>query len=220
MSTDNIELQTKQHTDIKEEQEEEKVDRFPSDLEHELKDYDGSSAPPPINKMGSLLNIIDNETESPLPYKPGCKYAIQYRIKTFLVIHPRIYALYLLFMATWPRGLVLLDMWSDGVVAYELYRVNEPIWFMLSTLFIIIPFVLVWSVSLRFIQLRVQTLFDKLNRKTSQTTCIHSIVNFFLMIYMFPPIGSIFIAIAEIFWVISDIYNGIKAFIFGTVQET
>eukprot|EP01084_Bolivina_argentea_P125033 221562_1 len=182
------------------------------------------------------IKVIDiDEEDLPLPYKKGCFHKTKFRFKTFLIIHPRIYALYLLFIQTWPRILLVFDMYTDLVVAYELYQGEQRVWFMLSSLFFVLPFILVWFASLRFIQLYVQKLYDKLDVHSDKSTnniiksknniysklkkkssLIHTVINIFLMIYMFPPIGSIFIAIAEIFWVISDIYNGIKAFIFGT----
>eukprot|EP01084_Bolivina_argentea_P208565 355538_1 len=160
---------------------------------------------------------IDEEDEDydkalPLPYDDGCFQKFKYKITSFLVIHPRIYALYLLWISTWPRALAIVDIYTDIVVAYELYSGYDRVWFFFSGLFIILPFVLVWSASLRFIQAKINTLF----KKTNNSAWIHAIVNVFLLFYMFPLVGSFFIVLFEIYWVISDIFSALKAFILGT----
>eukprot|EP01084_Bolivina_argentea_P125032 221561_1 len=182
------------------------------------------------------IKVIDiDEEDLPLPYKKGCFHKTKFRFKTFLIIHPRIYALYLLFIQTWPRILLVFDMYTDLVVAYELYQGEQRVWFMLSSLFFVLPFILVWFASLRFIQLYVQKLYDKLDVHSDKSTnniiksknniysklkkkssLIHTVINIFLMIYMFPLIGSLFMAVAEVMWIISDVFHGFKAFVFGT----
>eukprot|EP01083_Nonionella_stella_P311486 1110926_1 len=147
----------------------------------------------------------------PLPYDNDCSSRIAYYFETFLVVHPRIYALYLLYSATWPRGLVLLDMYTDIAVAYSLYKNGQSMWFMLSSMFIILPFVLVWTVSLRFIQKFINHLYSKYRNR-----CMEGLIDLGLILYIFPPIGCIFVALYEVYLVIYDVFNGIKCFVLGT----
>eukprot|EP01084_Bolivina_argentea_P016955 31654_1 len=106
-----------------------------------------------LQKQDTLYTAIgDIDDDLPLPYPDTCTSKMKYHFQTFLVCHPRIYSLFLLYQTTWPRGLVILDMYTDSKVALSLYENKEPMWFMLSCLFIILPFVLVWTVSLRSIQ--------------------------------------------------------------------
>eukprot|EP01083_Nonionella_stella_P008857 25630_1 len=176
---------------------------------------DSISPPPPIPKQKSWLRNMDIEDALPTPYKNTLVSKTKYHVISFLVTHPRIYALYLLFETTWPRGLVLVDMYTDYLVARALYDGQERIWFMLSSLFIVLPFVLVWSVSLRFLQSNIQKQFDKL-LSSKHRPLIQFISSVFLMIYIFPLVGALLMATVEVFWVIGDIFRGIKAFIFGT----
>eukprot|EP01084_Bolivina_argentea_P170283 295075_1 len=182
--------------------------------EHEIEERNNNDYAifPALHKQNTLLKNMRDDDPLPLPYANDCWHTFKYNVESFCVIHPRIYALYLLFLTTWPRLLVVLDMYTDSVVAFELYKGNERIWFMLSCLFITAPFILVWSASLRFIQLYVSKLFFEKNNKSS----LQWLVNICLMIYIFPPIGSICIALAELFWVIADLFYGIKAFVLGT----
>eukprot|EP01083_Nonionella_stella_P286421 974956_1 len=149
----------------------------------------------------------------PLPYDNDCSSRIAYYFETFLVVHPRIYALYLLYSATWPRGLVLLDMYTDIAVAYSLYKNGQSMWFMLSSMFIILPFVLVWTVSLRFIQKFINHLYSQ---EKYRNKCTEVLVNLGLILYIFPPIGSIFVALYEVYLVIYDVFHGVKCFVLGT----
>ena len=166
---------------------------------------------------GRITSLFPEESElsQPLqsPYKNIWYSKMHYYMKTFLVTHSRIYALYLLFLATWPRGLVLFDMYTDIRVAYNLYSDNtnaNSFWFMLACLFIITPFLLVWVASLRFIQQWLTVNQSKYN------LCIQILVNVALFLYIFPPIGMIVMFFIEIGWVFKDIIDGSKAFIKGT----
>ena len=167
-----------------------------------------------LKKQLTLYSSLQEVGESlPLPYENNCKSRISYYFQTFLVTHPRLYALYLLYSSTWPRGLVLLDMYTDFRVTYSLWDRNQIIWFMLSCMFIVMPFILVWTVSLRFIQKFVNNLYSK---DKSNTNCMRMIINFGLTLYIFPPIGALCVALYEVYLVIYDICNGIKCFILGT----
>ena len=59
-----------------------------------------------------------------------------------MVTHTRLYAVQILIKELWGRILVMFDMYTDALIAYELYKGSERIWFMLSCLFIAFPFVL------------------------------------------------------------------------------
>merc|ERR1712228_785984 len=109
---------------------------------------------PMLSKQNTIFELLDQSGgDLPSLYnKDRCTSIISYYFNTFLVTHPRLYALYLLYSSTWPRGLVILDMYTDIAVAYPLYTNTESLWFMLSSMFIVLPFILVWTVSLRFIQ--------------------------------------------------------------------
>ena len=156
----------------------------------------------------AIIDIAEtdgNRKEIPLPYTPTCWGRIHYEGESFLVKHPRIYAIYLLILSILPRGLVMFDMYTDGLIAIELYKGSERIWFMISCLFIAFPFVLVWSASLRFIQNYLQKLPQE-----------SKILNFCLLIYMFPPVGAVVTVLVEIYWVLRDIFIGVKSFVLGT----
>eukprot|EP01084_Bolivina_argentea_P320386 555877_1 len=74
-----------------------------------------------LQKQLTLYSTLEEIDEPlPLPYKKSCNSKISYYFETFLVTHPRMYALFLLYQATWPRGLVLLDMYTDVQVALSL----------------------------------------------------------------------------------------------------
>eukprot|EP01083_Nonionella_stella_P140953 433348_1 len=167
-----------------------------------------------LKKQLTLYSTMDELNEPlPLPYGKRCHSRITYNFETFLVIHPRIYALYLLYSATWPRGLVILDMYTDVAVAYSLYTNGETLWFMLSCMFVVLPFVLVWTVSLRFIQKFINHLYSQ---EKYRNKCTEVLVNLGLILYIFPPIGSIFVALYEVYLVIYDVFNGVKCFVLGT----
>lgn len=155
---------------------------------------------------------IDLKRPLQKPYSSGCIPRSKYYLQSFLVIYARMYALYLLGYQIGTRGLVIFDMYTDIIVAWALYKGNEKVWFMLSCLFIALPFVLVWSASLRFIQNYIEKIFYKIYDKWG----MKMLINIALIIYMFPPAGSLVIAIYEVVWLISDLYYGIKAFLFGT----
>ena len=159
----------------------------------------------------------EDELRRPLtmPHKSDCWSVFKYRVESFLVVHPRIYALYLLYRSTWPRGLVLFDVYTDLIVALSLYRGAERIWFMLSCLFIAMPFVLVWSASLRFIQNFLFKLYEA-KKESAHLTLMEWAVNVVLILYMFPPLGAMIIALYEVYWVLSDVWLGCKAFVYGT----
>ena len=109
--------------------------------------------------------------------------------------------------------LILFDMFTDFLVTLELYRADEQMWFMLSSLFIAFPFVLVWNASLRFLQFSVEHSEFIQNHKDKMLT--RTFINFVLILYMFPPFGVALIVLVEIYWVFNDIVRGLKALVDG-----
>ena len=100
-------------------------------------------------------------------------------------------------------------MYTDLQVAINLYSNKNPMWFMLTCIFIVTPFLLVWVASLRHVQKYVSNL-----EKTDKSKSF--LANTFLALYIFPPVGSIIMFFVEIVWVFSDILDGFLAFVRGT----
>lgn len=75
-----------------------------------IHDDDCSDSEHGMIHQNTLLLEDENDLNQPLPlpFKSGCINRMWYHIKSFFVIHPRFYALYLLYRSTWPRGLVIL----------------------------------------------------------------------------------------------------------------
>eukprot|EP01084_Bolivina_argentea_P075788 137364_1 len=66
----------------------------------------------PLTKQMTLYSTLEELNEPlPLPHKNNCWATMRYHFETFLAVQPRIFSLYLLYSSTWPRGLVLLDMY-------------------------------------------------------------------------------------------------------------
>ena len=163
--------------DINEEQKEEEAEeqeniRKPTATAIVVDSDDNDEEDYQINKKPTKYGLIEpndgSEDIDSLPYKNTAYYKFKYRIESFFVIHPRFNALYLLYRSIWPRALVIVDMYTDILVASTLYTSTHTFWFMLSCLFVALPFVLVWSVSLRFIQMYLTKLFQRLNTKKSK----------------------------------------------------
>ena len=158
---------------------------------------------------------IDLNAPLPKPYDGGCLSisALRFYLQSCLAKNPRIYALYLFIVTIASRCLIMFDMFTDFLVTYELYRAGEQWWFMLSALFIAFPFVLVWNASLRWLQYQVENSEFIENRKHNPVA--RWIINFALVLYMFPPFGATLVVVAEIYWVLTDIVSGMKALIYG-----
>ena len=148
----------------------------------------------------------------PLPFKNKLKSKIYYLFQTFLVTNPRLHALFLLYRMTWPRALVLFDMYTDGAVAISLLNENEAVFFMISCVLFITPFLLVWVASLRFLQRWVNQRNDKKQHQIKLNKCLGKITSICIYLYMFPPIGCFVMFVLEILWVIKDVWNGFVAF--------
>ena len=142
----------------------------------------------------------------PMPYKNdrGCLlfHKIGYWFETLIVKNPRLFSLWLLYKCVFPRALVLVDMWTDALVAYQLLRENETLLFALSCLFIVFPFYMVWNTSLRFVQK-----FMSHNKRK-----IGYLLNVALILYLFPPIGCVVVTCYEIVGVFYDIFIGLYSF--------
>lgn len=139
-------------------------------------DFDNDEGIDIITKQGTLgasfageenannwYDLIDEPI--PLPYKRNkCWSKFEYYLKTMIVVNPRTYSLYLLYSSVWPRALTMVDVFTDINIAIQLYiasyeanasieqRKQAIMLFMLSCMFISFPFIMVWAVSLRFIQ--------------------------------------------------------------------
>lgn len=163
-------------------------------------------------------NVMLMEEASIDPTKPlsapyvGCCGRLSYEVESLLIRNPRLYAIYLLIISISPRLLVILDMYTDVTVTIDLYEGGESIWFMMSCLFIAFPFVLVWAASLRFVQNYVLSLDKEKNKLKNWRKTIKLL----LTLYMFPPVGSLSVALYEAYSVIADIIYGFKCFLCGT----
>ena len=124
-----------------------------------------------------------------------------YVYQTVIATNPRNFSLLSLYRAIWPRTLACIDLYTDGVVTYQLYTSNEIVLFTLSFAFILLPFVVVWSVSLRFLQKFV-------NRMSKDKKWI----TYFVLLYLFPPIGCIIVTTYEIVWVVYEFFKGLLYF--------
>ena len=148
-----------------------------------------------INDRGLFLFIFDK---------------IVYTIHTLIVKNPRLYSLWLLYKCVFPRALVLVDMFSDGLVAYQLLDGKETLLFSLSCLFIVFPYYMVWNTSLRFVQ-------RHLAKRAKKKRKMGYILNTCLILYLFPPFGCMVATIYEILWVFYDIFVGLYSFSVGTI---
>ena len=156
-----------------------------------------------------------------LPYKKDKLWSkFKYYCKTFIVINPRLFSLYLLYKSVGPRLFVILDMYTDSLVTLQLFdtvlnpSVDVPrreglLLLILSILFLSFPFIMVWTTSLRFIQKYVNS--DTFDKNTKQ------FFNILLVLYLFPIFGCAIVTIYEILWVFWDIYLGLSSFIQGKI---
>ena len=120
----------------------------------------------------------------PLPYAQGIWFSkFKYMIKSVIVRNPRLFSLFLLYKSIWPRLLVGVDMYTDGLVAIQLFKNNNPTLFTLTILFLSFPFIMVWNASLRLIQ------------KDINSRKYNKFANTLLLLYIFPPIGCLVVTI-------------------------
>ena len=188
------------------------VDTKDGEIDH---DYH-QNKPKPSNSIVLVTDddealIKDSVYELTTPYRQkNCCSRMHYYFETFLVTHRRIHAVYLLLQKILPRALVLFDMYTDFLVAKDLYDSGDTFWFMISSLFLFTPMLLVWVASLRFLQNWVSNA-----QLESKSKFQRFFINFGIFIYIFPPIGSALLFIWELIWMFGDIGNGFKAFILG-----
>ena len=152
-----------------------------------------------------------DDTLTSVPYKEKeCISRVKYHIKSCFVTHPRLLSLFLLYRSTWPRILALLDVFTDIQVTIDLYQADERylMLFSLSLLFISFSFIILWSVSLRFI--------DTFLQKTKTNSC-STITHACVVLYLFPPFGCILISLYELYHVFYDIYLGFYSFFKGEI---
>ena len=161
----------------------------------------------------SLLSEKNDPNSLKLPYRPHkCESRLNYQWTTFLVTHPRIHSLFLLWRGSYPRLLVFFDIYTDATVAYSLYSNNESFLFMLSSLLIATPFIVIWSSSLRF----VQRFLSKHNINENWHPVMSLLFNICLFLYILPPIGAFLMFFIEIGWIIKDVKHTLKSFINGS----
>ena len=169
-----------------------------------------------------------------LPYKEGKIFSrLKYELKSLVVKNPRLFSLYLLYKSVSPRILTIVDMVTDVTIATQLYSKNSSLLFSLTLLCLSFPFVMVWATSLRFIQKYVNSRNVNINtnkntnkNKNSNNNTESSddeivdafknwLLNFLLILYLFPPIGMSIVPLCEIGWVFYDIFFGLYSFVKG-----
>ena len=81
-------------------------------------------------------------------------------------------------------------MYTDATVAINLYNSNNAFWFMLSCMFIVTPFLLVWVASLRYAQKFMSYYLSKFEIENSKSNfkLISFVANTLLILYIFPPV--------------------------------
>lgn len=172
----------------------------------------------PTEDKSQELNLTQDII--PLPYKSDkCSSLISYKFKSFLVTNDRLLSLGLLYTSVGPRILSLVDIYTDIQVAIDLYNGKYTALFGLSLIFISFSFIMLWSVSLRFI--------DKIIDKTQQSSIISNLINhsrsskiifdILLVLYLFPPFGCLAVTLYEICYLLYDVYIGLTSFIKGEI---
>ena len=167
--------------------------------------YDDYINSPQMEKTRHAKFNSNEPLPPPFTTKNCCSRFI-YGYQTCIATNPRYLSLWVLYRAIWPRALVCIDLYTDGLVAYQLYTSNEIVLFTLSFTFLLFPFVVVWSVSLRFLQKFVNGLSK--DKKW---------ITYFVLLYLFPPIGCIIVTIYEIVWVVYDFFKGLLSFCRRTI---
>ena len=111
-------------------------------------------------------------------------------------------------------------MYTDALVTLQLFdtvlnphddvrRRDALILLIMSILCLSFPFIMVWTASLRFVQKYLNK--DKMAKKEKR------FFNILLLLYLFPPIGCVFVTFYEIFWVFWDVYLGLSTFVKGKI---
>ena len=156
---------------------------------------------------------INQQIPLPLPYdKNSITERLWYYYETFFVTNRRLLSLSLLYTSIWPRILAIVDMYTDIRVTIDLYQKQYISYFSLSLLFISFSFVMVWSVSLRFIEKYIN--YKKIKIKSKGYNII---INIVIILYLFPPIGCLCVTLYEIFYLFYDTYLGLSSFMNGNI---
>ena len=158
---------------------------------------------------------VNLETDSKnVPYKEGSTWSkLRYFFKSFFVTNPRLLSLFLLFKSTWPRALALVDMFTDIQVTIDLYKAKYVELFCLSVLFMSFSFIMLWSVSLRY----VESYMNQHKEIIASTKWSKFLINTLLLLYLFPPFGCLVASFFEIYYIVYDVYLGIYSFIKGEI---
>ena len=99
------------------------------------------------------------------------------------------------------RLLTLWDIISDMMVAYELYDSQDSVWFASCCVFLVTPFLVTWSVSLRLIQTELIAKYEASYPK------LMKLITFFLT---FPMTGAILLLCFDIWSIFRDVGSVVK----------
>ena len=175
------------------------------------------------------MRKLNSNTSTSLPYKSDkCYSRLKYYFETFVVTNPRLLSIYLLYKSIWPRIFAIVDMYTDIQITIDLYKSEENyrLLFGLSLLFISFSFVILWSVSLRFIDNFIQETNNSLNIifKNNENKVIKQfkktisiLMTIFVYLYLFPPFGCVLVSFYEIYYLLSDVWLGIYSFFKGEI---
>ena len=158
-----------------------------------------------------------------LPYKQDkCHSYISYRLKSFFVTNDRLLSLALLYQSVGPRILSLIDIYTDIQVTMDLYNSKQKYsaLFGLSLIFISFSFIMLWSVSLRLIDKFIDIKTQKsgiINKLIHHNRASKMIFDVLLLLYLFPPLGCLLVTLYEIWYLLYDVYLGVKSFIKGEI---
>ena len=127
-----------------------------------------------ISATAAIASHDETDEELPKPWH-NLESKIRYHISSIFVTRPRLLSLYLLFRSTWPRVLMILDMYTDVLVAIDLYLARYTIYFTLCSIFIALPLILTWCASLRFLQTYLNNFYNKYEdqKHSSQSSTSH-----------------------------------------------
>ena len=184
----------------------------------------------PIVKQQTLISVLNDRQhishfQARDNYTNSRRKRWLFRIKSFIVKHQRLYILLysLLYKIVFQRCLSLLDIYTDLTVAYLLYINEETLWFTISVIFIVTPFIASWTAGMRIVYLinkDNEVRHDKnksennnnLKQKSSFQDYLYNIASF---LYIFPPFGAFFLFVVEIVWIVYDILNSLYGIIKG-----
>ena len=161
----------------------------------------------------------------PLPYKKDKWYShVSYQLKSFFVTNDRLLSLFLLYQSVGPRILSLVDIYTDIRVTMDLYNSKQDYsaLFGLSLIFISFSFIMLWSVSLRLIDKFIDTGIKRqksgiVNKLIYHNRASKTLFDILLVLYLFPPFGCLLVTLYEVWYLLYDVYLGVKSFIKGEI---